>query len=273
MGNFSEEVLAKEPIKNEDLASSGHWFTGQAAIDKVEELEGPLTPAQKRVISLEGFVDAPYLDSKGVWTIGAGQTDKFKNKTFKETFLNHELKLVKKIPKLAKLPEALQAELMQSAYRGGILGSRKTLNLINAGDLQGAAEEFLDHDEFLDADTPDGIVNRMMSVSKALWTAGDVGGEVEESIQRQLKEQNVAPAAPERLSEGLTEDEAAELEWLQNDLALRAQAEEITETTGLTPEEEAELAWLEADLGKVHKGPAFEEPTEKTEQDFIEEIF
>ena len=269
MGLFSKEVLAKKPIPNDKLKSSGHWFFGDEAIAKVEELEGPLTPAQKRVISLEGFVDVPYLDSKGIWTIGAGLTDKFKNKTFKEAFLKHEQQLVKKIPKLAGLPEALQVELMQSAYRGGILGSKDTIALINAGDLQGAAAEFLDNDEYRNEDTAEGVKARMESLSKALATSGDIEGEVSRGIQAQLSEENVAQGGSQELSEGLTAEEQAELEFLQNDLANRA-----TEEEGLTAEEEAELSFLEEDLGIVHKGPAFEEPTsEPTEQDLIQEIF
>lgn len=273
MGNFSKEVLAKKPIPNDKLKIGKNFFIGQAAVDRVQELEGPLTLAQKRIIELEGFATVPYLVDD-VWHIGVGQTEKFKNKTFKEAFLAQESRLVKKIPRLAGLPEPLQIELMQSAYRGGITGSPKTVDLINRGLLVEAAEEFLDNKEFQSEETSQGVKSRMESVSAALRTAGDIEGQLKEAVQIQPIEQNVAPAASKGPSRGLTEEEQAELEFLRNDLSLRAQAEEVIESVGLTAEEEAELEFLRNDLGVVSKGQAFEEPTiEKTEQDFIEEIF
>lgn len=108
----------------------------------------------------------------------------------------------------------------------------------------------------------------------------DIEGEVRESIQRQLSEQNASPVASEELSgvlpegsKGLTEEEQAELEFLRDDLAARATAQEGEEfkQEGLTEEEAAELAYLEEDLKPLPVGPSFIEPEEET--DLIQEIF
>ena len=240
MGNFSKEVLAKKPIPNNKVMTSGHWFTGQAAIDKVEELEGALTLAQKKVLEHEGFVDVPYLDSKGIWTIGVGQTEKFKNKTFKESFLKREQALVSKIPKLAKLSESLQAELMQSAYRGGITGSPLTIGLINAGDLKGAAVEFLRNDEFTDATTSSGIKSRMQDVADALSSSK---GTSPEPTQPQQAEEKPSQNGSEAVSE-YTEEEERYIQQMMDEMSASTKPDVVE----YTAEEEEIIRQFQLDM-------------------------
>lgn len=122
-------------------------------------------------------------------------------------------------------------------------------------------------------DLPDSLVKALLQGS-VLATEGDVESEVIASIQAQLAQQNVAQAAPQEVTEpvttGLTAEEEAELQWLQDDLARRA-TEQEGEEFGLTEEEEAELDWLNNNLGVTHRGPAFEEPV--NEHDVIQEIY
>lgn len=79
-----------------------------------------------------------------------------------------------KIPGFRELPLDVAVQLGQSAFRGGITGSPKTIQLINAGDLQGAAKEFLNNREYKTAvqSGRPGIRKRMEAVSEALSKPG-----------------------------------------------------------------------------------------------------
>ena len=79
-----------------------------------------------------------------------------------------------KIPGCRELPLDVAVQLGQSAFRGGITGSPKTIELINAGDLKGASKEFLNNREYKTAvqrGRP-GIRKRMEAVSEALAKPG-----------------------------------------------------------------------------------------------------
>ena len=56
------------------------------------------------------------------------------------------------IPNFANLPQTLQIALFSEYYRGSIRQSPKTVKLINQGRYQEAAGEFLDNDEYRDAE-------------------------------------------------------------------------------------------------------------------------
>ena len=76
----------------------------------------------------------------------------------------------KKIPNFDNLPAELQAQLIQSAYRGGITGSKDTIDFINAGEWEKAAEEFLRHEEYLreKEELPEGETNSITDRMEAL---------------------------------------------------------------------------------------------------------
>ena len=142
---------------------------GKQAINAIEKKEKrKLSYKECRVVELEGYVDGIYTCSKGVKTTGVGQTGKWLTKTFKESFQYHE-KLTKKLmPTYNKLPEKLQAELVQSTYRGDLGGSPSAVALFNKGKFILAAQEFLRNDEYEDEDTPKQIKDRMVATAKAI---------------------------------------------------------------------------------------------------------
>tara|TARA_E500000318_G_scaffold768_1_gene1062 strand:- start:26 stop:895 length:870 start_codon:yes stop_codon:yes gene_type:complete len=70
------------------------------------------------------------------------------------------------IPNFSNLPETLQIALFSEYFRGSIRQSPKTVKLINQGRYQEAAGEFLDNDEYRDAEERGrrGIRGRMKKV-------------------------------------------------------------------------------------------------------------
>ena len=165
--SFGDEdsVITTEGTGEDSVATTYH---GPKAIAKVEEQEGELTPAQKRVVELEGFVQGTYLDTKGIETAGVGQTGEWIGKSFKEAFSHHEDLTKKYINDYDQLPEYLKAELMQATYRGDLGGSPRFRRLMNRGKYDEAADEFLDNAEYKDPNTPKSIKRRMEAVADAV---------------------------------------------------------------------------------------------------------
>ena len=64
---------------------------GKQAIKFIEKKEDRiLSYKERRVVELEGYVDEIYKCTSGVNTRGVGQTGKWLNKTFEESFKYHE---------------------------------------------------------------------------------------------------------------------------------------------------------------------------------------
>lgn len=148
---------------------------GNDAIRAVEAKEGKLTPAQKRVIVLEGYVPVKYYDSKGVVTSGVGQTGEFIKKGFKESFKTHEKRAKSKIKGFDNLPDTMKAEFIQADYRGDLGQSPTAVKLFNQGKFKEAAKEFLNNAEYkgyTDAGTGGNIPARMEAVSREMERMG-----------------------------------------------------------------------------------------------------
>ena len=142
---------------------------GKQAINAIEKKEKrKLSYKECRVVELEGYVDGIYTCSKGVKTTGVGQTGKWLTKTFKESFQYHEKLTKKLIPTYNKLPEKLQAELVQSTYRGDLGGSPSAVALFNKGKFILSSREFLRHKEYENENTPKQIKERILAVSRAI---------------------------------------------------------------------------------------------------------
>jgi GH24 family phage-related lysozyme (muramidase) len=142
----------------------------------------------KRVVDLENFRSKPYRLKKADgtyekhWTVGYGHNgpDVDPNKTYTEAEsrallikdLNDKFKIIeRKLPKFSSYSPALQIEILQSVYRGGLSGSKRTLELINEGRFKEAAKEFLDNKEYIAAEgstETSGIRPRMESLRDAL---------------------------------------------------------------------------------------------------------
>lgn len=148
---------------------------GDHAVEMVELLEGEdLTYEKERVVRLEGYVLGTYYDTKGILTGGVGQTGKWLNRSFSDSFEHHVKRAEYRVPGLRKLPEFLRAELIQAEYRGDLGMSPKTCRYIRAGHWEAAAEEFLDHAEYKSRRTPVQIKRRIEAVSHALALHGSM---------------------------------------------------------------------------------------------------
>lgn len=143
---------------------------GQSAVKKVAEMEGrELTLPEKTVIEEEGFVDEFYKDTKGVVTYGVGQTGKYIDMSFGDSFKEHEEDAKRFIPNYDKLPEVAKAAIMSAAYRGDLQQSPKFRKLFNAGDYEKAADEFLDNDDYRESlEEGTGVAGRMERVAEAV---------------------------------------------------------------------------------------------------------
>ena len=142
---------------------------GKQAIAAIEKKEGrKLSYKECRVVVLEGYVDGIYTDTKGIKTSGVGQTGKWIKKSFEESFKYHEELTVKLVPSYHKLSEELQAELVQSTYRGDLGLSPNAVALFNKGKYTEAAREFLRNKEYENEHTPKQIKERMLATANAM---------------------------------------------------------------------------------------------------------
>ena len=78
------------------------------------------------------------------------------------------------MPEFEVYPPELQVPLASSHFRGSLGGSPKTLEHINNGEFIKAADEFLDNDEYREAESRgrSGIRPRMEKTSNALRKFG-----------------------------------------------------------------------------------------------------
>ena len=142
---------------------------GNDAVNAVmNSLGRPLTPKEQRIVMVEGYSPTMYTDTKGIDTIGVGQTGEWLNKTFPEALAHHEDRVRNYIPQYDNFSPLLQQELLQAEYRGDLGYSENTRKLINEGKFEEAAAEFLDHAEFKKEGTQQGIKDRIQAVSNAL---------------------------------------------------------------------------------------------------------
>ena len=159
-------VKKKKKVVKKKTYKVLHCKQAITAIEKKEKRK--LSYKEKRVVELEGYVDGIYTCTKGIKTTGVGQTGKWLTKTFKESFKYHEDLTKKLIPSYNELPEILQAELVQSTYRGYLGGSPSAVALFNKGKYILSAQEFLSNAEYEDEDTPKQIKDRMVATAKAI---------------------------------------------------------------------------------------------------------
>lgn len=124
-------------------------YYGQEAVAMVAAREGrPLSYAERLVVHAEGFVDGCYADTKGILTCGVGYTGPYKDMTFTSVFNAHLWLTKSLIDNYDSYSRDLRAQLVVAAYRGDLQQAKKTVELINQGDLRGAAREYLDNEEY-----------------------------------------------------------------------------------------------------------------------------
>lgn len=157
---------------------------GADAIKRVEELEGrELSLPERLVVEEEGFVNAPYKDTKGITTYGVGQTGKWINKSFGEAFKAHEKEAKKLIPSYDSLPEEAKAAVMSAAYRGDLQQSPKFRKLFNEGKFAEAAQEFLNNEDYKQSvKEGTGVAGRMERIAEAVFNLSLPQEQPEENI-------------------------------------------------------------------------------------------
>jgi GH24 family phage-related lysozyme (muramidase) len=187
----------------------------------------PAPDLPQRVFGLlsnyEKFKDKPYRDSnKKLWTIGYGtligdgsddalSKSPYKGKSIDEAEaakiakgdVERKTNVIRGLigaEKFDKFSPELQAHLVSGAYRGDITGSPKTIKLLQEGDFEGAAKEYVNNDEYRRASTgSNGVVKRMNDAAAVMAKEKpvDFSTAVEVAISR--AKDFVGPPLPESI--------------------------------------------------------------------------
>ena len=165
-----------------ELRGSGVYYRGRDAINEVQKrLDRELSPEEKRIIELEGFVDAYYLDDRDVLTRGVGQTKKYAEgenslSGFSNAYQQHakDLKALPGMGNYDSYSPELRQELMAAHYRGDLGQSPTFRKLLSSAetprDYDVAAKEFLNNEDYLRRlkSGGDGVTDRFKAVVRAL---------------------------------------------------------------------------------------------------------
>lgn len=181
MNNYEIEELLKQPYNADDVNPVETQETGLNWTD--DQYYETLLPILEDYEDFRPSTYVPTPNDKP--TIGYGHTgeyakpgsviDKSKAREILEKDARARTDVISgKIPTFKELPLDMAVQLGQSAFRGGITGSPKTIKLINSGDFQGASKEFLNNREYKTAvqSGRPGIRKRMEAVSEALSKPG-----------------------------------------------------------------------------------------------------
>lgn len=146
-------------------------YYGDRAVSRVRDLEGELSKAQEMVIFEEGFIDGKYKDTKGNVTYGVGQTGAYMDKSFKESYYEHEKRAEMLFKNFNDNKENIKGALMSAVYRGDAKSSYKWVKHFNNGDYKKAADEFIDSDDYRRSKKDStGVYKRMDRVRAELLT-------------------------------------------------------------------------------------------------------
>jgi hypothetical protein len=174
MINAAEQGLGTGTVESpwEGASITKNSYRGEEAVTHIESLYGiTLSNAQKRVVSLEGFVPGYYKDSKGNLTYGVGQTGEYIQKGFYSSFEDHQDRVETVFGPIGMLNEEVSNELIQLMYRGDIEKSNKWVGLFNKANYKGAALELLDHKEYRgykESGIANSITERLEKASKVI---------------------------------------------------------------------------------------------------------
>lgn len=190
--SFPPPAVVAKPLAGETMGP-------QAAKPKVVkpqdtgESDEVISMAREYITANEGVRNSPYKDSKGLWTVGIGHlmtpeeiksigTRKLSDQEVNDIFardLNSKVKMVRS--KLGNtydtLPTRVKVAIIDGFFRGDMSGSPKALELIKAGKLNEAADEYLNNREYRDSvalnkkGKPHGVAGRMERNAQALREA------------------------------------------------------------------------------------------------------
>ena len=190
----AEKGSFTNPFNNISEANkAGKYYAGEKAIKQVELREGPLSKKQKRVVAIEGFVDGYYKDHKGIKTYRAGQTGEFMNKGFIASYNSFEKEVQKTFKDYSTLPEYLQSELVQLAYRGDVYNPKNKkpyqwVTDFNEGKYKISASELINHDEYREYKSSFNPITRNNSIVKRIDAARE--SILQYGKERQTSEKN-----------------------------------------------------------------------------------
>ena len=184
---MAEKGTKENPYTSlEELKKSNAYYAGKKAVSEVEKRLGRrLSPEEKRIVELEGFVDAYYTDDRGVTTRGVGQTGDYvagdtSLSGFDKAYQEHltRLKAREGMGKFGDYSPTLRQELVQAEYRGD-LGQSPTFRKLlfeakTTEDYNKAADEFLNNQDYLTrkAAGGDGVTERIEAVADAVRKEG-----------------------------------------------------------------------------------------------------
>lgn len=158
-------------------------LTPQSQVENVPQWERDL---YKELKAQEGMLETTTVPTRGdVPTIGHGHTgdraipgakitEDEASQLLKQDIYDRRPEIHRLMPEFEVYPPELQVPLASSHFRGSLGGSPKTLEHINNGEFIQAADEFLDNDEYRDAESRGraGIRPRMEKTSNALRKFG-----------------------------------------------------------------------------------------------------
>lgn len=108
------------------------------------QIEGKHLP----VIIWEGYSAVPYRDTKGVVTVGVGQTGYWADIPFPEVFDHFEQQARHLTTGFDELPQMVKDAIVVACYRGDWQVSPKTRRLFNNQMYLEAAEEWYDNEDY-----------------------------------------------------------------------------------------------------------------------------
>jgi lysozyme len=163
----TEDPRVRISFRNKPFFSLDEEEVEEAIIDRLVEEEGFVGEAYKPVADEKYYTIGYGHYGKDV-KVGDTITETEARELLREDVQKRLPQIKKAMPNFNKLSPALQVEIAQSWFRGGIAGSPKTIKLINKGKWTEAAKEFLDNDEYRDPTTLPGVKRRMEGLSIAL---------------------------------------------------------------------------------------------------------
>lgn len=194
---FNPPVMAAAPLAGATVSPKAARPKAQPlATEPAPEPDEVVVAARDYIKANEGVKNQPYKDTKGFWTVGIGHlmtpaeqksmagrtlSDQEINDIFARD-LSSKVKMAKR--ELGKaydtLPKEAKVAILDGFFRGDMSGSPKALELIRAGKLPEAADEYLNNKEYRESvalnkrGKKHGVAGRMERNAAALRAAAAI---------------------------------------------------------------------------------------------------
>lgn len=194
---FNPPVMAAAPLAGATVSPKAAKPKAQPlAAEPAPEPDEVIVAAREYIKANEGVKNKPYKDSKGFWTVGIGHlmtpaeqksmigrtlSDQEVNDLFARD-LASKAKMAKR--ELGKaydtLPKEAKVAILDGFFRGDMSGSPKALELLRAGKLPEAADEYLNNKEYRESVAMNkrgekhGVAGRMERNAAAIRAAANI---------------------------------------------------------------------------------------------------